>query len=219
VNQEHIRNPRRAAAGRFNGILAKGRKSAEGRARSAQNAIKHHLSAKNYFLLPTEDPAAYEEIYSTLEATYAPQDAAEYTMVGEIIACEWKLARIEALEATAITVECEKVIKNSSTIPNSEHVCDADLVLWRAMQNLESNSAFRMLFRYRAQYERTRNRALKNLETYRALTKLAPVELESESPTPNPPEERYKPALVPVSPSEPKPHFDKTKVTDPYPLL
>ena len=226
-------NPRRAAAGHWNGLLAKGRKSAAGRARSAQNAIKHHFCSRNFYLLPTEDPEQFAEVSAALENTYAPQDPVEHGFVSEIIGEEWKLARLEAMEAAALTLEIEKITKKATPVPLSEHICDADLVLWLAFQNLQANPSYPLLFRYRAQYERSRNRAIKNLESYRAMPKLQPVDLDAEPDAqpdtqPDAPTETIPtpvasspdgPIPFPQPPPDPKPKFDKTKVTDPYPLL
>ena len=45
----------RAEASRKNGARSRGPKTAEGKARSARNALKHGLRAEKYVVLPEED--------------------------------------------------------------------------------------------------------------------------------------------------------------------
>ena len=54
----------RAEASRTNGARSRGPKTPEGKARSAQNALKHGMRAQKHVLLPDEDAAEF----ATLEA-------------------------------------------------------------------------------------------------------------------------------------------------------
>ncbi len=56
----------RAEASRRNGAKSRGPKTPEGKAHSAQNALKHGLRARKYVVLPDEDAAAFQ----TLEAAF-----------------------------------------------------------------------------------------------------------------------------------------------------
>jgi hypothetical protein len=49
----------RAEASRRNGDRWRGPKTPEGRARAAQNALKHGLRAQKYVLFPAEDAAEF----------------------------------------------------------------------------------------------------------------------------------------------------------------
>src|SRR5688572_13829369 len=52
----------RAEASRRNGARSRGPKTPEGKARSAQNALKHGLRAQKYVVLPEEDGAEFAEL-------------------------------------------------------------------------------------------------------------------------------------------------------------
>ena len=56
----------RAEASRRNGAKSCGPKSPEGKARSAQNALKHGFRAQKHIVLPSEDAAEFEALEATL---------------------------------------------------------------------------------------------------------------------------------------------------------
>jgi hypothetical protein len=49
----------RAEASRTNGAKSRGPKTPEGKARAAQNALKHGMRAQKYVVLPDEDAAEF----------------------------------------------------------------------------------------------------------------------------------------------------------------
>ena len=61
----------RAAASRRNGAKSRGPKSPEGKARSAQNALKHGMRAHKYVVLPQEDAAAFAALENAILAELA----------------------------------------------------------------------------------------------------------------------------------------------------
>jgi hypothetical protein len=56
----------RAAASRKNGARSRGPKTEQGKARSAQNALKHGLRAHKYVVLPDEDAAEFKALEAAL---------------------------------------------------------------------------------------------------------------------------------------------------------
>ena len=50
----------RAAASRQNGAKSRGPRTPEGKARSAQNALKHGMRALRYVVLPDEDGVEFQ---------------------------------------------------------------------------------------------------------------------------------------------------------------
>ena len=65
----------RAEASRKNGARSRGPRTAEGKARSAQNALKHGLRAQKYVVLPDEDAAEFAALETALIEELAPQGA------------------------------------------------------------------------------------------------------------------------------------------------
>jgi hypothetical protein len=60
----------RAEASRKNGTKSRGPKTLEGKARSAQNALKHGMRAQKFLVLPDEDAAEFAALEAALkEAT------------------------------------------------------------------------------------------------------------------------------------------------------
>jgi hypothetical protein len=79
-------SPARAAASRRNGAKSRGPKSPEGKARSAQNALKHGLRAQKHMVLPGESPAAFEALEAALLEELAPQGALQTVLARRVVA-------------------------------------------------------------------------------------------------------------------------------------
>jgi hypothetical protein len=94
----------RAEASRRNGAKSRGPKTPEGKARAAQNALKHGLRAEKYVVLPQEDAAAFRALEVALVAELSPDDALQRILVGRIAAAAWRLERAERLEAEVFEV-------------------------------------------------------------------------------------------------------------------
>ncbi len=65
----------RAEASRKNGARSRGPKTDEGKARSAQNALKHGMRAQKYLVLPDEDAAEFAGLEAALVEELAPVGA------------------------------------------------------------------------------------------------------------------------------------------------
>jgi hypothetical protein len=92
-------SPARAAASRRNGAKSSGPKTPEGKARSAQNALKHGMRAQKCIVLPGERAAAFEAFEAALLEELAPQGALQAVLAQRVVAASWRLARSERLEA------------------------------------------------------------------------------------------------------------------------
>jgi hypothetical protein len=89
----------RAAASRRNGAKSRGPKTAEGKARSAQNALKHGLRAQKHIVLPGENAAEFAALEAALLEELAPQGALQAVLARRVVAATWRLERAERIEA------------------------------------------------------------------------------------------------------------------------
>jgi hypothetical protein len=88
----------RAAASRANGAKSKGPKSAEGKARSSQNALRHGLCAKKFLLLPDDSRAQFAALEAALLDDLAPEGALQILLAHRLITAAWRLQRADRLE-------------------------------------------------------------------------------------------------------------------------
>jgi hypothetical protein len=89
----------RAEASRRNGAKSRGPKTGEGKARAAQNALKHGLRAQKYVVLPSEDAAEFGALEAALIEELAPEGALQSVLAQRVVAATWRLERAERLEA------------------------------------------------------------------------------------------------------------------------
>jgi len=89
---------RKAEANRKNAQRSTGPRTAEGKARVAQNAITHGLLSEKA-LLPDEDPQALEALAEAMRAAWKPEGAQEDLLVDWMIQALWRLRRLGHVEA------------------------------------------------------------------------------------------------------------------------
>jgi hypothetical protein len=85
-------------ANRRNALGSTGPRTAEGKAVSKLNGMRHGLLAQSV-LLPDEDPDVFDELYDNLMAELAPIGEIEVRLTDRIAACLWRLQRVGAIEA------------------------------------------------------------------------------------------------------------------------
>ena len=84
-------------------LKKRGPNTPEGKARSARNALKHGLRARDFVLLPEEDPQEWTQHVQDLEQGYGPVDATEKKLVDAIAVAMWKEIRADRFEAEVLT--------------------------------------------------------------------------------------------------------------------
>ena len=89
----------RAEASRKNGAKSRGPKTPEGKARSAQNALRHGMRAQKYVVLPDEDAAEFAGLEAALVEELAPVGALQTVLARRVAVAAWRLARADRIEA------------------------------------------------------------------------------------------------------------------------
>jgi hypothetical protein len=149
----------RAETSRQNGAQSRGPKTSEGKARSAQNALKHGLRTQKYLVLPEEDAAEFEALEAALVEELAPVGAMQTVLARRVAIATWRLARADRLEVELFE---ERRLANSSL----------GLALIRDGNGTRS---FETLLRYRGAAMAEFWRALKTLKRSRPSRRSTPM--------------------------------------------
>jgi hypothetical protein len=175
-------SPARAAASRINGAKSRGPKTPEGKARSAQNALKHGLRAQKCIVLPGERASAFEAFEAALLEELAPQGALQAVLAQRVVAASWRLARAERLEAELFAREMHS--------PCGDRGLGLALI-----RDCNGARAFDTLLRYRGGTLAELWRALRTLKALQADQAARPQpETDLRDPAPDPsPESPIKP--------------------------
>jgi hypothetical protein len=88
----------RAEASRKNGARSRGPKTAEGKARAAQNALKHGMRAEKHVILPDEDGAEFAALEAEMIEELAPAGALQAMLARRVAVAAWRLARADRIE-------------------------------------------------------------------------------------------------------------------------
>ena len=92
------RSPAQIEAARRNGARSRGPVTAEGKARTSRNALKHGLAALQHFVLEDEAPSELEELTARLMAESRPESEIEARLVKRMAIAFWKSERAERIE-------------------------------------------------------------------------------------------------------------------------
>jgi len=85
-------SPARAAANAANAQLSTGPTTAEGKARSTRNAVKHGLTSKQLVIAPGEEEE-FAELHDSLYEQLAPEGALEVGLFNMLVHAAWNLQR------------------------------------------------------------------------------------------------------------------------------
>ena len=106
-------------ANRKNAKKSTGPRTNEGKARSAQNPLKHGLLARDA-VLPDEDPADFDRQLCDLEDTIEPKNALEFALVRQIADAEWRLRRLTRLETGYLAAARDKTHRHNKTVRHDD---------------------------------------------------------------------------------------------------
>lgn len=107
MNLKRKRSLAQIQASLRNGAKSKGPLSPATQAISAQNALKHGLTAHT-ILLDGESQERFQQLLEETVAHLRPQNTLEYTAVEEIVVALWKQRRAWALEAASFRAAQDK---------------------------------------------------------------------------------------------------------------
>jgi hypothetical protein len=99
-----MRTPAQQAASRANAARSTGPRTAAGKRRSAQNALRHGLCARAT-VLENESRCGFDEMLRQYIQHFAPRDAAEESAVAQMCSAAWRRRRIWSLEREALELE------------------------------------------------------------------------------------------------------------------
>jgi hypothetical protein len=88
---------RQIMSNRQNALRSTGPKTAEGKKRSSQNALRHGLTAETV-VEPMEDPDDYRAFEASVTAAYDAETAVERELVLRLASLLWRLRRAGAIE-------------------------------------------------------------------------------------------------------------------------
>src|SRR5262245_40684197 len=156
----------RAEASRQNGARSRGPRTPEGKASSAQNALRHGMRAAKHLVLPDEDAAEFEVLEAALVEELAPVGALQTVLARRVAVAAWRLARADRIE-----------------IELFEERRSADGGLGLALiRDGNGTRSFETLLRYRGAAMAEFWRALKTLKALQA--EQAAMELQDAVPVP-----------------------------------
>src|SRR5580700_3037945 len=176
--------PKQRAASRANSQKSTGPRSAEGKAVSRFNALKHGIYAVHQIMFD-EKPGDLAELSAEYHELYNPVDAHERLLVDTLVHNEWRLRRMRRVEAelwqTAYNLFIVKNIDTTSTCASGDAFAT-------------DSATFERLQRVANSCDRVYHRTLKELEVAQARRRRTP-QPEAQSPAAAAPQpEQSKPA-------------------------
>ena len=149
----------KSESARINGAKSKGPKTAQGKAASSKNALRHGLTA-NYAVTTLESQDDFELLLDSYQDRYQPSDGVEMELVQTLAITRWRLRRIGLLETNLIDNELalsgEDIDKEFSRISD-------DGRLACVFAKLAEGKALSLLIRYEGALNRVYDRTLKQL--------------------------------------------------------
>ncbi len=155
-------------ANRRNAQASTGPRTAEGKARSNQNALTHGLTARNVFLAG-EDPEEYRRLHEAATASLKPEGVLEHELIARIVSVLWRLRRVPVFEAALLALlEQEKEEEDPLMLnfSGSDRSADrADLKLGRTIKKFLSADFSGKLSRYETSLQKQLSALLQGLRT------------------------------------------------------
>jgi hypothetical protein len=109
------------AANRLNALKSTGPRSADGKLRSRQNALRHGLTAETV-ITALEHAADYQALETSIMADYQPRSATERELVARLASVLWRLRRATSIETGLFQIQGELIRKQHAAVPRRRTV-------------------------------------------------------------------------------------------------
>ena len=103
-------------ANRRNALKSTGPRSADGKQRSRQNALRHGLTAETV-VTALEHAADYQALEASIVADYQPRSATERELVLRLASLLWRLRRSTSIETGLFQIQGELLRNRNGGIP------------------------------------------------------------------------------------------------------
>ena len=148
IMRHYERTEEQIQASRANGSLSQGPVTDEGKSTSSQNAKTHGLLA-DVVVLPDENRAAFESMYSDALIEFDPQSPSECQMIREMVVCEWRQLRTW----TMVHLKHAHAIEHDAGCNHDRHNA---VIAYDALDRMNRESTTtRLMERYEIRFSRT----------------------------------------------------------------
>jgi len=194
----------RSDTSRANGAKSNGPKSAETRAISSQNALKHGFTSCHTTVLKCEDLDEFQGAIDRHYATYHPANTAQENLVDEMISARWRIRRIRIAETQLLDLE---MMRNHAAVEKFYTQPEPGAYLAEAVRTL-MNHTFSLISRYESRLLRLHAYAYRTLRELQKSDPPQPVYSGPGQPQPEP--AQTEPPVEPAPSSGPECQNDQT---------
>ena len=186
-----------------------GPKTAEGKARSSRNAVKHGLSSPNP-VIGIEDRPAFEAMLDAYMRDWKPAGETETSYVKRAATAMWRYNRAIAYEAEILNLEIDYHAVPSAAILDPETAGPVTRAAFAFREAATSDPALGLCSRYITAAARDYDRAINQLRALQADRRKREAEEKAEQQQPQQPQTGQLPNELPQKPQQPIP-FPKNR--------
>jgi hypothetical protein len=176
-------SPKQLAANRANAAKSSGPKTPEGKARSAQNSVKHGFTASTFAVVRLEDLQEIARLKFDLVSVYRPVNSQELFALERMALSQQAILRAARLESGFFTASLNETLDANDRpfTPMSKELAGGGSVEITRAQNrnyclaegflrlARQSNGWAIFLRYQAQAERQYRRALEDFDRLKAL--------------------------------------------------
>ncbi len=143
--------------------------TAEGKARSSRNALRHGLTSRSA-VMPWENEADFLQLRVAFLTQYQPATQVEVELLNRMVECWWKLMRAQRVEA-------QYLAQRSKALMEADPTLDEEASLVPLFCDPVESRGFRLFLRYYTNVQRSWRTALSEYQQ----TRKARIEHENEN--------------------------------------